>query len=80
MNLTDIEEKMLRKIAKSELITKHELKNFLRENGNSDSAHVVVDSATKSLLEKALISTITPLGSTCFIITQKGNKLLNELE
>ena len=77
MNLTDVEEKLLRKIAKSELITKNELRDFLKENGNSTA---LVDSATKSLLEKSLISTIAPLGSTCFIITQQGNKFLNDIE
>ena len=79
MNLTSMEEKLLRKIAKSELITKNELKDFLQVNGGLSNINVVVDSATKGLMEKDLISTIAPLGSTCFIITQRGNRFLNEL-
>ena len=79
MNLTDVEEKLLKKIVKAELITKNELREYLKNNGNSGSS-VLVDSATKSLLDKSLISTIAPLGSTCFIITQQGNKFLNDME
>lgn len=74
--LTQAEEKILKKIGEANLITKHEIKKFLKENGGSDS---VVESATKSLMEKNLITTINPIGSVCFIITQRGSKLLQDI-
>jgi predicted transcriptional regulator len=75
MDITKTEEKILKKIGEVKLTTKVELKNTLN---NPDSTGIV-DSATQNLIEKNLIRAINPLGSTCFIITRKGNKLLKDL-
>lgn len=83
-NLSKIEHRILKKIAESQLITKIELKNFLQNNGASDKSSrdltQVVESATKSLIEKRCLTAISPVGSTCYIITQKGARLLQDLE
>ena len=68
--------KLLKKIASSHLITKEELKKFLKDNGHD----VHVNSAVKTLLLKQYVSEIHPIGSTCFVITQKGNRAIKELE
>ncbi len=81
--LSKLEEKILKKVADSQLITKAELKVFLKNNGSSDKdgrdLTQVVDSATKGLIEKKLLNAISPVGSTCYIITQKGTRLLQDL-
>ena len=77
--LTSAEEKILKKIAKQSLITKIELKKFLSNNG-SGNVSSLVDNAARSLTEKNLISTINPVGSTCFVITQRGAKMLKDME
>ena len=75
MNITKIEEKILRKIGETKVTTKIELKKILSNPENAS----VIDSATKDLIEKDLITEINPIGSTCFIITRKGNRLLRDL-
>ncbi len=75
MDITKTEERILKKIGEAKLTTKIELKNTL----NSPDSTGIVDSATQNLIEKNLIRAINPLGSTCFIITRKGNKLLKDL-
>jgi len=81
MVLTPGEEKVLRRIAEVSLATKAELKAFLKNNGmKSNDVNVIVESATKSLLEKKLITSINPIGSTCYVITQKGMRVLEDLE
>ena len=81
-NLSRIEEKILKKVAESQLITKMELKAFLKNNGMSDKDErnltQVVDSTTKSLIDKQFLTAISPVGSTCYIITQKGARLLQD--
>jgi len=75
MNITKIEEKILRKIGETKVTTKFELKKVLSNPENAS----IIDSSTKSLIEKDLITAINPIGSTCFIITRKGNRLLRDL-
>ena len=75
MNITKIEEKILRKIGETKVTTKFELKRVLNNPENAS----IIDSSTKSLIEKDLITAINPIGSTCFIITKKGNRLLRDL-
>jgi len=74
MNQT--ETKLLRKIATSHLVTKEELKKFLRDNGHD----VPVTHAVKTLVSKQYITEIHPIGSTCFVITQKGTRALKDME
>ena len=79
--LTPVEERVLKKINEQSLITKSELKKFLSNNGGSGKdMGGLVDNAARSLMEKNLISTINPVGSTCFVITQRGAKLLKDME
>ena len=73
------ESKILQKIAELNLATKTELKNSLSDNGNSDISSVI-DTATGNLIEKGMITTIAPIGSTCYIITKKGSKFLQEIK
>mgnify|MGYP001572242061 CR=1 FL=1 len=79
--LNSTEKNILRKIADSQLISKPELRRYLETNGSSGrDIPTVVDNITRRLMEQRLISTINPVGSTCYIITQKGNQFLRELE
>jgi len=73
--ITKLEEKVLRKIGETKVTTKLELKKIFSNPGNTS----IINSATKSLIEKNLITEINPIGSTCFIITRKGNELLKDL-
>lgn len=75
MNITKIEEKILKKIGETKVTTKIELKSIFSNPENT----TIIDSVTKGLIEKELIASINPLGSTCFIITRKGNQLLKDL-
>ncbi len=79
MSLSKTEEKILKKIAEQNLITKAELKKFLRGDGIAESNLAdVVDTVTKKLADRQLISSMSPLGSTCFVITQRGSRFLEE--
>ncbi|MBI5347546.1 MAG: hypothetical protein HZB66_02970 [Candidatus Aenigmarchaeota archaeon] len=78
MTLTNTEKMTLKKISQLQLASKNDLKNFLKENGKGGP--VVIESVIKSLSEKKCIVTLTPLGSTTFIITQRGLKILENSE
>jgi hypothetical protein len=75
--LTSIEKKILKKVAEHQLITRPELKRYLQANGGGENA---VDSVTKNLIQKNLLTEINPIGSTCYVITQKGSQMLDELK
>lgn len=75
--LTSIEKKILKKVAEHQLITRPELKKFLQINGGGENA---VDTVTRNLIQKNLLTEINPIGSTCYVITQKGTKMLDELK
>ncbi len=76
-----LERNVLKKIAENQLITKIELRRFLETNGSSGrDLSSVVDNVTKRLADQKYISSISPVGSTCYIITQKGNQFLRDLE
>ena len=78
--LTPAEAKILKKISEMNLITKYELKRFLNDNGSGRDINAILESATKGLTEKNLVSTINPVGSTCFVITKKGSRMLQDME
>lgn len=79
--LNNMEKNVLKKIAENQLITKPELRKFLETNGSSGrDLSSVVDSVTKRLTEQKYISSLSPVGSTCYIITQKGTQFLKDLE
>lgn len=72
--LTPSEEKILKRIGQAGLATKHELKNLF--DGNPDASSSIIELATGNLLDRGFITRMNPIGSTCFIITQKGKKYL----
>ncbi|HLC68064.1 MAG TPA: hypothetical protein VJI12_04260 [archaeon] len=75
--LSPSEKKILKKIGESQLISRPDLKKFLQSNGSSADS---IDIITKGLVKKSLVSEINPVGSTCYVITQRGNKMLEELK
>ena len=69
---------ILKKLSENKLMTKIELMAYLKKsNGsiNSDAMNTI----TRNLMDKNLISAINPVGSTCFVITQKGTRFLNDM-
>jgi hypothetical protein len=79
--LNQVEKSILKKIAEEQLISKPELRKFLETNGNAEKdLSVVVDTITRRLMEQRLISAISPVGSTCYIITQRGSQFLKDME
>jgi chromosome segregation and condensation protein ScpB len=74
MNPTEL--KILKKVASSQLVTKEELRKFLRDNGHE----VNVNTAVKTLVTKQYLNEVRPIGSTCFVITQKGARVLKEMD
>ena len=81
--LSKLELKILKKVSDSHLITSIELKNFLKNDGLSGRASEdisqIVNSAAKAMIDKRLLTAISPVGSTCYIITQKGARLLSDM-
>lgn len=73
--LNSLEIKILRMIAESQLLTKPELLRKLNGSGTS-----VVESATKNLMQKNFLASISPIGSTCYIVTQKGTRYLQDTD
>lgn len=81
MKLTPAEEKLLKKIGEAQLITKTELREFMRKNNGASGKDVtgVLDTVTRGLVEKDLVSVINPVGSTCYLITKGGAKRLRDI-
>ncbi|MBI2578530.1 MAG: hypothetical protein HYW26_02335 [Candidatus Aenigmarchaeota archaeon] len=73
MNLSPLERKFLEMVAKNQLITKNELKTKLNIDGSA------LDTAASGLVSKRLVATVSPVGSTCYAITQHGTRLLEQL-
>ncbi len=80
--MSKLEMKILKKVSDSQLITKTELRNFLQNDGlaGKESRDVlqIVDSAARGLIDKKLLTAIAPVGSTCYIITQQGSRILQD--
>ncbi len=81
MKLTPAEEKLLKKIGDAQLVTKTELREFMRKNNGASGrdATSILDVATRGLLEKDLVTVINPVGSTCYLITKSGSKRLRDI-
>ena len=75
--LTTIEKKILKKVSESQLISRPELKKYLQSNGGGENA---IDTLTKNLVVKNLLVEINPIGSTCYVITQRGTRMLDEMK
>jgi chromosome segregation and condensation protein ScpB len=69
--LNETERKILQVFAKRHVIRRSELKSVF--DGNATGI-------LNSLIEKGLIVEVTPIGERAFAITQKGLKVLSELE
>ena len=78
--MSETEKNLLKKIAESNLITKYELKKYLESTGNVKDASSAIESITRRLMDQKLVSAISPVGSTCYIITQKGSQMIKEME
>lgn len=75
--LSAIEKKILKKVSENQLITRPELKKFLQTNGGGENA---VDTVTRNLVQKNFLVEINPIGSTCYVITQKGSRMLDDIK
>jgi hypothetical protein len=65
-----IEKKVLEEITKRMVVKKEELIDFL--DGKVDDPHAVLASVIMSLSEKGLITSVSPVGESCYAVTQKG--------
>lgn len=74
--LNQLEKRILKIVAESQLLTKPELVRVL--NGNADGSTSTVETAARNLVNKKLLTSISPIGSTCYVITQKGIRLLQD--
>lgn len=64
--LTELEQRVLEAICSRHIMRRSEL-DFLLEEGD-------VVAAAKGLVEKGLLQVVTPIGESCFAITQKGQR------
>ena len=74
--LTKTEEAILKKIAQHQLITKAELVTFMSSSGAGD-AKSVTEAVTRGLMSRNMISSVSPAGSTCYVITSGGTRALS---
>jgi len=65
-----IEREVLERISESLVADRSEIIRFLE--GRVENPAVVVDAITKSLYTKGLITYVTPIGRSCYAITQRG--------
>lgn len=61
---------ILEEIAKRMVMKKEELVSFLGDKVENPSSYV--QAVTKALSEQGLITYVSPLGQSCYAITQKG--------
>ena len=64
------QKQVLEEIAKRMVMKKEELVSFLGDKVENPSSYV--QSVTKALSDQGLITYVTPLGQSCYAITQKG--------
>lgn len=70
METNGIEREILEEISKKMVVKKEELVSFLVNKVENPS--VMVDAVTKALIDRGLITYVSPIGETCYAITQKG--------
>ena len=66
-----IEKELLKEISRRLVVKRDELASFLETRGENPK---LVDKITKDLYTKGLITYVTPIGQTCYAITQRGMK------
>jgi len=72
MEANGIEKEVLEELTKRLVMNKQEIMKFIEERvGNSDS---VLDGLMKSLLEEGYVTSIAPMGTSCYAVTTKGIK------
>ncbi len=68
--MDDFENELLKVIAERSVVTKEELVKLLEDR--VPDARQAVEDAAKSLYTQGLITYVTPIGKSCYAITQKG--------
>ena len=61
---------ILEEILRKKVVTKAELNSFLENKVDNPSSEVM--SITKALISEGLITIVSPIGESCYAITQKG--------
>jgi len=65
-----IERQILEEITKRLVVKKEELVDFL--DGKVKDSRAVLTAVIRSLSEKGLIISVSPVGESCYAVTQKG--------
>ena len=65
-----IEKQVLEEMNKRLVVKKEELMEFL--NGKVDNPGAVLAAVVRSLSEKGFITSVSPVGESCYAVTQKG--------
>jgi predicted transcriptional regulator len=65
-----IEKQILEEITKKMVVKKEELVDFL--DGKVEDPRAVLTAVIRSLTEKGLITSVSPVGESCYAVTQKG--------
>ncbi len=74
MEPNGIEREILEEIARRLVVKKEELVEFLGKKVKNPLS--VVERITKNLNDKGLITYVSPIGQSCYAITQKGMRLV----
>jgi len=64
-----IEKELLKEIAKRMVVKKEELVEFVESRGENPK---ILSKVAQSLYTQGLIIYVTPIGQTCYAITQRG--------
>jgi len=64
-----IEKELLKEIAKRMVVKKEELVEFVESRGENPK---ILNKVAQSLYTQGLIIYVTPIGQTCYAITQRG--------
>jgi predicted transcriptional regulator len=70
LDTNGFQRQILEEIAKKMVVKKEELVSFLENKVENPSSYV--QAVVKALSEHGLIVYVTPLGQSCYAITQKG--------
>lgn len=65
-----IERKVLEELVKNLVMKKDELVRFL--DGKVDNPESSLEMVMKNLIAKQLVTYVSPIGESCFAVTQKG--------
>ena len=70
LDTNGFQKQILEQIAIRQVVKKEELVSFLENKVENPSSYV--QAVTKALIELGLITNVSPLGQSCYAITQKG--------